>query len=63
MTKDYIGDGVYVSIENDMTRLTTENGVETTNEIFLEPEVLRAFLNYLKRSELSTLLPSDNPTY
>jgi hypothetical protein len=46
-----------------MTRLTTENGVETTNEIFLEPEVLRAFLNYLKRSELSTLLPSDNPTY
>jgi hypothetical protein len=63
MTKDYIGDGVYVSIKNGMTRLTTENGVETTNEIFLEPEVLRAFLNYLKRSELSTLLPSDNPTY
>lgn len=63
MTKDYLGDGVYVSIDNDMTRLTTENGVETTNEIFLEPEVLRAFLNYLKRSELSTLLPSDNPTY
>jgi hypothetical protein len=63
MTKHHLGDGVYVSIENGMTRLTTENGVETTNEIFLEPEVLRAFLNYLKRSELSTLLPSDNPTY
>jgi hypothetical protein len=63
MTKEYIGDGVYVSIDNDMTRLTTENGVESTNEIFLEPEVLRAFLNYIKRSELSTLLPSDNPTY
>lgn len=40
--KAYLGDGVYVTIEHGMICLTTENGVETTNTIYLEPEVWRA---------------------
>lgn len=44
--KQYLGDGVYVAVENGMLKLTTEVGLpEPTNVIFLEPEV---FVN-LKR--------------
>jgi len=41
--KEYLGDGVYVDIENGMIKLTTENSIETTNTIYLEVEVLEAF--------------------
>jgi hypothetical protein len=47
--KDYLGDGVYVGIERGMIALYTSNGRETTNMIYLEPEVLGAFLRYLER--------------
>lgn len=40
--KAYIGDGVYVALECGMLCLTTENGYETTNTIFLEAQVWRA---------------------
>jgi hypothetical protein len=42
--KEYLGDGVYAEFDSatlDVT-LTTENGIETTNTIVLEPEVLDA---------------------
>jgi len=37
--KTYLGDGVYAAFDGFAITLTTENGIETTNEIFLEPEV------------------------
>lgn len=40
--KTYLGDGVYVEFVDGMIRLTTENGIELTNEIFLE---LPVYLN------------------
>ncbi len=43
--KAYIGDGVYVEIEDGMLKLTTEreNGIET---IYLEPAVFQALRDY-----------------
>lgn len=45
--KAYIGDGVYVEFDGYSVILTTENGIDTTNEIVLEPEVLRKFNEYV----------------
>ena len=46
MKKVYLGEGVYVCVESGMFKLTTENGTEVTNTIYLEPEVYSAFLDY-----------------
>lgn len=46
MTKAYLGDSVYVEIENGMFKLTTENGFGPSNTIYLEPEVLQALNAY-----------------
>lgn len=44
--KVYLGDGVYISFDGDQYRLTTENGIEETNVIFMDPDVVRRFLEY-----------------
>jgi hypothetical protein len=49
LDKQYLGDGVYAARSGYDLVLTTENGISTTNEIVLEPEVLRALLKYLER--------------
>lgn len=48
--KEYIGDGVYAEIDQfrDLV-LTTENGIEVTNRIVLEMEVLHDFVNFIHR--------------
>lgn len=43
----YLGDGLYADIENGMIRLTAENGMEATNTVYLEPEVLAEFHRWL----------------
>ena len=48
-TKVYLGDSVYVDVEDGMLKLTTENGMGPTNTIYLEPEVMRALKEYLAR--------------
>ena len=40
--KVYLGDGVYWLCDGYGFWLTTENGIETTNKIYLEPEVYAA---------------------
>lgn len=50
MPKDYLGDSVYADITDDGgIVLTTENGIEASNTIFLEPSVLDALERYLAR--------------
>ena len=51
MDKDYIGDGVYVEFDGFGIQATTENGIETTNTIYFEPQVLAALDRYLKRMD------------
>lgn len=51
--KSYLGDGVYIEWDDhapNVLRLTTENGVEVQNEIFLEEEVYNALLDYVTRT-------------
>lgn len=47
MRKTYLGDAVYAEIDSaGYLVLTTENGIETTNTIYLEPEVYAALKMY-----------------
>ncbi len=46
MTKTYLGDGVYVDTSPLGLVLTTENGIEVTNRIMLEPEVYKSLAAY-----------------
>ena len=45
--KVYLGDAVYVTFDGYHVVLTTEDGIRTTNSIYLEPEVLANFTEWL----------------
>ncbi len=47
--KEYLGDAVYAEFENQRLRLTTSNGYQTTNEIYLEAEIYTALEAYVRR--------------
>ena len=51
MEKEYLGDSVYVDIEDGMVKLTTENGLphDPSNTIYLELEVYQALTRYVDR--------------
>lgn len=58
--KEYLGDSVYVQIENKYwIVLTTENGLpeDPSNTILLEPEVVEALISYIKRKRDSNEIP------
>jgi hypothetical protein len=45
--KDYIGDGVYVEMDEGMLKVTTEDGHgEEMNTIYFEPEVYHALIRF-----------------
>lgn len=47
-TKEYLGDSVYVDVDiGGGAVLTTENGLGASNQIVLEPEVLKRFEEWL----------------
>ena len=48
MKKHYLGDGVYVEFENDLIKLTTENGIEITNTIYLGTFEYSALLKWVE---------------
>lgn len=43
----YLGDGVYVNVDGEAIVLTTDNGIETTNTIVLEPDVWDALCTWV----------------
>ncbi len=47
--KEYLGDGVWVAVENGMIKLTTEEGYGPTNTIFLELPVFFELEEYVKK--------------
>lgn len=50
-TKKYLGDGVYAEVvwDGQTLLLTTENGIQATNRILLEPEVLGALEWFIEK--------------
>ena len=50
MNAEYLGDSVYVRLdENDMIVLTTENGLGSSNTIYLEYGVWEALQRFAER--------------
>ena len=47
--KQYIGDGVYVDYDGFSLVLTTEDGIRTTNTIYLEGNVWHSLVEYVAR--------------
>ena len=47
--KQYLGDGVYVVWDGQTFTLTSEDGIQVTNRIVLEPQVLDALFSYLQQ--------------
>jgi hypothetical protein len=49
MTNDdsYLGDGLYASNDGYFFELYSANGIEKTNQVLLDPEVLARFLEYV----------------
>lgn len=46
--KKYLGDGVYADFDGFNIILTTENGIEATNTIVLEPKVGLDLYSYIQ---------------
>ena len=57
MPKRYLGDAVYADNDGYHLTLTTENGIQVTNVIHLEPGVVDALLVYLR----AKITPKDDP--
>ncbi len=47
--KEYLGDGLYVDFDGYQVRLSANNGIEDTNVVYLDSDLLKAFLNYIER--------------
>lgn len=47
--KEYIGDSVYCEFDGYGIKLTTENGFGPSNTIYLEPFIVDAFQDFVKR--------------
>ena len=59
MRKEYLGDGLYVCIEREMFKVTSEDGNSVLDTIYFEPEVYEAFVRYAKRAFDSREEPND----
>lgn len=46
--KAYLGDSVYADFDEHSIVLTTENGVEATNTIYLEPQVVENLTDFIE---------------
>ena len=59
--KEYLGDGAYVDFDGFAIILTTEDGVDTTNVVVLEPGELKRFEEWMDRlrSDVDTPGPTE----
>lgn len=62
--KKYLGDGCYADMDGRDIVLTTENGVDVTNTVYLEPETFRALVRFGARfvevSDCASATPGDD---
>lgn len=57
--KTYLGDGCYATFDGYGVELTTENGIATTNTIYVEPQVYGALVQYWERCRAAKAEPSE----
>ena len=57
--KVYLGDACFAEWHGSVIKLTTENGRDVTNCIWLEPEVFSALVQFVERSSVREDRPSD----
>jgi len=55
MQKEYLGDSVYAEFEDGMLKLTTENGEDPSNTIFIEEDVYMALIRYVDKIKREVL--------
>jgi len=60
--KLYLGDGVYASWDGYYILLTTEDGVEVSNRILMENEVLNNLLRFIKLVDITVKQWNDAKT-
>lgn len=48
MIKTYLGDSVYAEFDGYSIAIYTDNGLGFFNKIYLEPEILKALINFKK---------------
>lgn len=51
MKKVYLGDSVYGEFDGSGIKLTTEDGVRVSNDIYLEMEVILALQGFIERCQ------------
>jgi hypothetical protein len=60
MEKDvYLGDGLCASFDGWQIELYAWDGLNKTNQVYLEPKVLKAFLHYVERLKEDLKLTAD----
>ena len=52
----YLGDGLYVSHDGWQVELFAHDGIGKTNQVFLDPDVLKNFVDWLKVSKYGECL-------
>jgi hypothetical protein len=45
--KVYLGDGLYMTHEGHQIKLSAEDGISVTNEVWMDPYVIQAFMKQL----------------
>ena len=60
MKKRYLGDGVYVQEHDYGLLLTTENGIEVLDKIYLEPEVYLSLVQFIQEISERNASQSNN---
>jgi len=48
MNKTYLGDSVYIEFTNGVLKLTTENGGDPSNTIYLDFDVYAEMMHYIR---------------
>jgi hypothetical protein len=57
-SKTYLGDGAYAEYDGYGIKLTTEDGISVQNTIYMEPSLITALINFVKRIENGEVEPS-----
>ena len=52
MKGTYLGDGLYMDFDGVQVRLYTFDGIEFSNEVFLDTQVLHSFITNLRSLNL-----------